>query len=269
MSDDKKIQFAAPPVTERVIGALATLDTDELLKRMESWKNIIKNSFPREEIATNWHMTIQEKDGIPLLDKARPVIQMIYRHWNNLDETKPSICLQTRPDGFFVNARREQNNMHSFEEVHTIFKEWLPRWADCFGVYKYDASILHYVNELSEDITPQFISKKGTLEIGKALNVFSRFGGGFSNLVLPYDCRVTMNMSDEPPTTMSLHVKGLEKPAGANPLIKVEIIVKTKRQTQRNDLKVMVDDCISSHEILINGFKGFFTEHALETFKAL
>lgn len=267
MSELGSKQYEEAPVIERVLGALVNVDANVLVKQMDKWREIVKKDFSREEITTDWKINIEEVNGFPLLGKTHSIMRLFYRHWRDSSTKQPVACLQSRPDGFFVNMRREPNDHHSFEEVFELFTKWLPIWSDCFEAQTVDGTILHYVNELSERITPQFISDGKSLMIGRALGVFSNFGDHFPNLIPPYDCKATMKIPHAPQTTISLHSKGLSKQNDATPVVHVEIIVKTLEPKRINQLQDLLVGCRGMHDILIDGFHNFFTKEALSSFK--
>lgn len=266
MSDLRVNKYEHPPVIERVLGALTKVDADMLVKQREKWREIVKNDFPREEITTEWKLNIQEVNGVPLIDKAHPIMRLFYRYWFDNAENKPVLCAQARPDGFFINIRREPDNTHSFDEIYEKFQKWLPQWAECFGVQSFDGTILHYVNELSEEITPQFISEDRAVMVGKALRVFGNFNEHFPNLIPPYDCRATMRIPEAPNTTLSIHSKGVNGQNKSAPVVRVEITVKTNEISRITDLSGLFSGCTKMHDILMDGFRDFFTAEAITSF---
>lgn len=263
------ISFRKPPVIERVVGGLCTPDANALASQMDRWTELVKERYPVVETVTNFEFNIAEKNGVPQLSSARPTIQIWHRHWRVNAKGEKMGCLQCRPDGFFVNIRRDSTGTHSFDELFREFQMWLPRWQETFSVAGFSGSRLLYVNELSEDVTPQFISSDRSLMIGKAIRVFANFvaPGPFGQLVLPYECRATIQLQEPPGATLTLHTKAAKQPEGKPPAVYVEIQVQGRAGEGILSLQKLLEQCTLYHTNLLSGFRSIFTDEALASFE--
>ena len=268
LNTQKCVIYKKAPVVERVIGAFCAPDPDLLTTRMEDWTLRIKALYPEVETVTNVTIQIDDKDGVPQLGAIKPTIQLWHLHWRLNKAGEKCACIQTRPDGFFVNIRRDSDGIHTFGEIFGEFQHWLPQWQETFSVSHFHGCQLHYVNELSEVVTPQFVSEDKSLLIGNAIRVFSSFvaPGPFGTLVLPYECQATLQLEGLPGATMHLHTKANKNEEGKPPVIIVEIRVQSRSSDQRIGLPNLIDQCKVYHDALLGGFRSVFTEEALKSF---
>ena len=170
----KRVIYKNPPVVERAVSVVGTIDPSVYEKNMPTWQGLVAEEFPIYEPFTEWRLDIkQQPDGPPVMNQEDAEVHVIHRFWKTNDAGRKVCCVQLREDQLTVNLLREGEDGHRFDDMATVLAKWLPKWVDHFGVNNLHGTRIEYVNVISSLITPQFIDKKGGIEIAKAFLVFS------------------------------------------------------------------------------------------------
>ncbi len=231
---------------------------------IERWKQKVIPEYPAEEPLIEWLVEMEEKDGVPLFDTLAPKLRITHR-----------FSKKSKADGFDWSIRcpigKFTMNMHShpgserrYGHLRKEFSKWLPLWMEHFGVERGEVLILGYINVLRRDITPQFFNNEGGLELDKVLRVFSSIPGKHESLVPPYDCRVTVNLGNEPARKLGIRVKDATTPENG---VAIKVTLDTMAQLSGDGGVSEILELLDwSHERIIERFEQVFTDEAKASF---
>lgn len=171
------------------------------------------------------------------------------------------------PDRLTLNLHAETGNPHDFEELYEAVKNWLPRWADHFGVTKFPSVQLDYVNLLGPATTPTFVDKNGGIRINRLLEVFGKIPGPHKTIIAPYDCKVGL-LIEPNRCVANIHVQGVRSKEGTLH-VRVDLQVLAKQPDPLAGIDQALSELHYIHEILLSQFLAIFTEEAKQSFKPL
>lgn len=257
-----------PPVVERVASVYAEVSEELFEERFDDWKALVEAEYPVYEPLKEWLILVEEKEGIPLLDSARPELHITPRF-----SRKPS------KEGYDWSIRcpvgQLTMNMHSktcdganrrFQHLRIEYEKWLPRWIEHFGVKEFKSMTLHYVNLLNHETVPKFFSPGGGLLLNKLLTMFSSVPGEHECIVQPYDCRVTVKLRDREDSTCLIQVSSMTG-REHDVAVKVDFVVQTPLTAAESDPRSVLDLLDWEHEHILNRFEAVFTPEVKASFK--
>ncbi len=257
-----------PPVVERVISVYAEVPEELFEERFDDWKTLVEAEYPVYEPLKEWLILVEEKEGIPLLDTARPELRITPRF-----SRKPS------KNGFDWSVRCAAGqltmNMHSgsgdgenrrYQHLRNEYEKWLPKWIEHFGVKKLTCLNLHYVNLLNHDTVPDFFSPDGGLLLNKLLTMFSSVPGEHECIIQPYDCKVAVKLRDRPDSTCLIQVSSMSE-LEHDVAVKVDFVVQTPLSLAETDARSVLALLDWEHEHILNRFEAVFTPEVKASFK--
>jgi uncharacterized protein (TIGR04255 family) len=237
-------------------------------ERIEKWKAIVTDAYPGVETITEWTLHIPTKDGVPdFASGIQPQISLRHRQWRESPAGHRVWCMQCLHDRLIFNVKREDDNLHSYQELKTEAAGWLRRWSEHFGIDSFTGVGLEYVNRLDAKLTPQFVVDSGkdvTILISQVFKLFTSIpvGVGQFNIVRPYDCNVNLQFKAPLPGTLAIGVKGVEK----GPLA-VQISLKfTTALPKEFDCDMAFIHLDTVHGVIKEAFRNLFTPEALASF---
>lgn len=256
--------YLHPPVIERAVTLRVPMKAEVFESRLEEWKELVRSEYPVDESLVEWLVQMKEKEGVPLFDTLEPTLKIT-----------PRFSRRSKAEGFDWGIRcpvgQFTMNMHSvpgsnrrYNNLRDEFARWLPRWMDHFGVDHANVLSMAYINDLSRDVTPQFFNERG-LELGRVIKVFSSVPGKHESLEPPYDCRVMVNLGQEPARKLLIRVNDF-RDAHRNLGIRVtfDAIAEIAGPTDHLQVLELLDWC---HERIIERFESVFTDEARKTFE--
>jgi hypothetical protein len=261
------VKYKKPPIVQRSFGIYSAIPSEIFHARFESLRREIEKAFPDYDPLTEWRLNVQVKEGVPLFDTMRPEMVITHRFWRRNERNERVWSVRFLPDRFVMNLHRETGNVHDFGDLFKEASNWLQKWINHFEVKTYEKITLQYVNRIGADTTPQFVdSEKGSIGIGKALELFGRIPGKQVSLTPPYDCQVGLSIDPEKRCSGSYRVVGIEK--GGKPAIRVDIVVWITKDEKRDlALPGVLEEMHFCHNVLIEHFEALFTAEAKKSFE--
>lgn len=258
----EKIRYKKPPITQRIIGVYHQISEDDFQKKLPSWIEKIRDAYPIQEPLAEWTLDIEQKGGIPLLKNLTPKASIIHLFWKQNMKGRHVHGMRIRPDRLVFHLNSQKDEPHDFDELLPEMEYWLPKWAEHFGVGKLSGVSAEYLNELSREVTPQFIDDKGALNLPRILTVFGTFSKRSASLIHPLQCQVRMVMDEKKPTFLDLRVYDDQKNA---PCVKVDFIV-TTYMAGGISLDQAVPELRIGHDLILEEFDCVFSEDAKQSF---
>lgn len=259
---DERVLYKKPPIVERIIGAYQDIPQDDFERKLPSWVEKIRHDFPVEQHISEWKIDIEDKNGVPFVKSLEPKARIIRLYWQKHKKNSRVIGMRIRPDRLVFHLCREENNPHEFSELLPYMEQWLPRWAEHFGITEINGITVEYYNVLDGNITPQFASQEG-IRVGDALTVFSNFPGAHQGITNPYDCKVRLILDMDTPRWLDFRVRADDRSAGA---VRVDFEVVTFPQQKRLSFSEAIAEIVAGHEVILRQFSCFFTEQARNSF---
>jgi len=259
-----RIRYRKPPITQRIIGVYRPMTLEDFEAKLPGWIERIKDEFPHPESFAEWFIDITQKEGIPLLKDAQPKARIIRLFWKRHPKGLKVFGMRLRPDRLVFHLRRAEDEPHGFEELYALMEKWLDRWAEHFGFGEVAGTSVEYVNLLDERLTPQFVPAQGGLQVGNALNIFTRIPGRYQNIAQPYDCKLRLVVDEKMPCFFDVRVRAHDE--GENPGVRVDFTVTTRAPGKAIELKTALREIAFGHEIMLEQFDCFFTDEAKLSF---
>src|SRR5262249_37797753 len=145
--------------------------------------------------------------------------------------------MQLWPDRVSFNIIGNRENARSYEELDSLWKQWLPVWASHFNVAEFNGVALEYVNLLSEDTLPTFV-QDATLRIGDVLTILNKLPGPRQNLLGPFDFQLNVDGKTDPPSQFLAHCLTTGMSPTKVPIIQLRFVARTYlEQDRRIELK--------------------------------
>ena len=230
---------------------------------MPSWAANIHPEYSVPVNQAEWQLEIEDKDGVPWVKSLTPKAKIIHLFWKKHHDNLHIRGMRLRPDRLVFHLKREKDNPHDFDELYPEMQKWLPKWAEHFGVPQIEMITVEYVNILDGNITPQFLQADGSLQIGKALKIFSQFPGDHKGLTYPYDCKVRLVLNDEKTRFMDLNVLADSRSRNA---VRFDIKVLINLSNKTANFQEALEEIKIGHEAIIKQFSCFFTDEAKTSF---
>lgn len=265
-----KLRYKKPPIVERVAtvtGNFSDSPVDLFFSRIESWKDIVRKEFPIHDPLTEWLLNVAERNGVPLFDEAEPEVQITHRFSRRNEHGQRLWSMRCPPDRLTLNLHAEDNIPHDFEELYGAVKDWLPRWADHFGVTTFSRVQLDYVNLLGPRTTPDFVARDGGIQVQRLLEVFGKIPGKHKSIIAPYDCKVGL-LIEPNRCAAHIHVHAVRSKEGTLH-VRVDLQVVAGHDVPLAGVNDALSELRYSHDVLIEQFLAIFTEEAKASFELL
>jgi len=129
--------------------------------------------------------------------------------------------------------------------------------------------LLHYVNLLRKDTTPNLFDENGALALGETLSVFAGVPGEHAHLEPPFDCKVGLRLNGVKDGKMRIHVVDASAETGNTAVaVRVHFFAEAGLDAGEGIDKalMLLDWC---HERIVERFELIFTEKAKRTFHSV
>lgn len=259
----ENIQYKKPPIVERILAVYHQIPQEEFEKRLPSWTEKIAATYPVPGHLSEWMIDIEDRDGVPFVKSLVPKARIIHLFWKRHPKNQHVFGMRLRPDRLVFHLLREADDPHKFEELLPEMQEWLPRWAQHFGVERVEGVTVEYVNVLDGNITPQFLDQAGDLKIGEALTLFEHFPGKYEGFSAPIDSRIRLVIDHRKPIYFDVRVRGDERSRNA---IRVDFNARIFPKAGPMALNQAIEELTLGHQVMLEQFACFFTKGAKASF---
>lgn len=255
-------RYKRPPLAERAISLGVSMDEEHFQRCLNSWNDVMRQSFPQSEIINQWEITISEKNGMPFIPKENQKITTKYRFWKGKTDNRDS-AVQVWRDRVAFNLLSRPGEPRTFEDLKSLFSEWCPKWANHFGVVKFSGITLEYVNIFSQTTMPKFYHGN-RIDVGNILTAFT-VPGPLKNLLPPFH----FEFNFDPPSSsipMKVHIK-LTSLRGKN--ISLRLIFKASSEEPKREIGLdnLWREVEFAHDLILVEFDAFFTDKAKLSFE--
>jgi len=264
-------KYKNPPIIERALVVHAELTEEKFRLAGEAWQALVKKDFPHGESVTEWQLAVTESNGMPVLDPAKQIMTVRQTFWKKADEKK-DVGMQLWPDKIAFNLIGSPGNPRHFEDLEKLTQLWLPKWTDHFCVTKFEGVSLQYVNLLSKDTLPGFVSS-GKLNVGKVLKLFNNVPGPLQTLLPPFDFQMNLNGDTDPASRLGVQCIAADQPVidrkEPEPVsLQLRFSATTYLDAKR---KIVLDEVMKEahlcHDLILKEFEAFFSDEAKATFE--
>jgi len=267
-------RYELPPVIERVAFLFAEMTDETFEMNRDSWKTHVKREFPFEDPLVQWRLNIKEEDGVPMLDQIHPELKITDRFYRKREDKGKEGQAKSDFD-FAMRSPQGRVELHmgswpgsprSFQTLRTECERWFGSWFKTFQLEKPTKVLLHYVNLLRKDVTPELFDENGALALGETLSVFAGVPGEHAHLEPPFDCKVGLRLNGVKDGKMRIHVVDASAETGNKAVaVRVHIFAEAGLETGEGVDKALklLDWC---HERIVERFELIFTEKAKRTF---
>ena len=259
--------YRRPPVIERVVTFRAEVSEELFEERFEDWKTLIAEEFPISQPLTEWVILVEDREGIPMLNSAKPELHIT-----------PRFSRRHSSEGFDWSIRCPLGqltvNMHScpdqgvdrrYSHLRREVARWLPRWLECFRVTRISQMSLHYVNRLNRLTVPQFIDDSNRLMLERIVSVFSSIPGEHECVMPPYECTANVKLGGREDASMLIELRGSGDRSG--PQVDLSLLASlglSAEPAHPESLLGLLDWC---HEQIVKRFEAVFTPEARKCFE--
>jgi len=266
LTDEQITIYRRPPIVERVITAYAPMDKEEYAAKADTWKSQAIQAFPFFNPTVEWDINIEEKDGVPVVAESGPTMRIHHWFFEHLKKERRGFVHQSDRDKegrakFGINLLRHGDKVYRFKDIEAKFREWLPRWADHFGIKSFSGVSLDYVNALNEQTVPEFC-RGGRLHIGEVFRLFSNIPGPHVTLIPPYDCRVNMLIDEKMPITGQIVVRSAETEG-----LRINMQMRSLSSQEKSiTADEVLAEVLALHRCMVTYFEASFTDAARKSF---
>ena len=255
-------KYRKPPIIERVISHGFSMPEEQFQPRLSSWSDVVRKAFPQSHIANNWEISIAEKNGIPYIPRESQKFTAKYQFWKGKKADRDR-GLQVWRDRVAFNLLSQPKNPRTYEELHGLYQEWLPAWADHFGVENVRGVTIEYVNILAPATVPKFC-KGGRINVGEILTAFVA-PGPLKNLVAPFTFEMNFDAHQKDfPLHLHTELKALPK---AEVALRLLFRASTEAAGREIALDALAREIDTAHCLIRDEFEAFFTDAAKATFE--
>lgn len=266
----KAVVYKRPPIIERVITAYAKMDQEDFNAKSDGWKSKAMHGFPFFVPRVEWDINVEEKDGVPVLSEGGPTMRIHHWFFEHAQKENRGFAQQSQREKsgivkFSINLLKDGDKSFRFRDVEAKFKDWLPKWAEHFGIKSFSGAALDYVNALNQQTVPEF-HRGGKLHIGEIFTIFSNIPGPHKTLVPPYDCQVNMLLDEEMPATGRIKVRNARKTDG---LIVEMQMRSTSQEPKEAPVDQVLKEVLALHRWMNLYFDAVFTDKAKKSFEPI
>ena len=272
MADDAQAARSPPPLLERVaVMRFQPFPVATFNQKADEWQAKIATEYGDRDVLQEWKLNIPEKNGIPDFASLQTDLILHRRFWKAAGE-KRAIAMQCRNGWVSFNVVNHEGNRHRYVDLKEEVSRCLPDWAQHFGVQHLSEYSLVYINRLCKRSTPQFFecsNGKETLHLNKVLTAFGQapFPG---TIVPPYTFTLNFQLGNDPGKVLKYSVTSVEKKSGpAEVMVDVRLEMTIKAGEHEDTPAHAVKYLDSCHETLLEAYKHFFTQDALQSFEEI
>lgn len=260
--------YRKPPVIERVASVYADVSEETFEERFDEWREIVVAEYPVYEPLKEWLILVEDKEGIPMLNTARPELRITPRFsrkssWDGFDWS-----IRCPPGQFTMNMHSQPGKgaERRYPHLRDEFGKWLPRWLDHFSISNLRHLSVHYVNHLNQATVPDFFTDPEHLLLEDLLSVFTTIPGEHESIIPPYRCTANLKLPDHPDSTLRIEVGSITEGAKL-PGVKVDLVVRAGLKDEPASAPGLLKLLDWAHERIIERFEAVFTERAKSSFQ--
>ncbi|MBL9159972.1 MAG: hypothetical protein JNJ70_20995 [Verrucomicrobiales bacterium] len=268
-------RYDSPPVIRRVAVLFGEMTGENFEASRAAWKSQVQPDFPFEDPLVQWRLNMEEEDGVPRLDKIQPELKITDRFYRKREDKGKEN--QAKPDfDFSMRCPLGRLELHmgswpgsqrSFSNLRGECERWFGAWSKTFRLEQPTKVLLHYVNLLRKDVTPELFDENGALALGETLSVFAGVPGEHAHLEPPFDCKVGLRLNGVKDGKMRIHVVDASAETGNSAVaIRVHLFAEAGLEPGEGVDKALtlLDWC---HERIVERFELIFTAKAKQSFQ--
>ncbi len=272
MADDAQAARSPPPLLERVaVMHFEPFPIATFNQKADEWQAKIATEYGDRDVLQEWKLNIPEKNGIPDFAALQTDLILHRRFWKAAGE-KRAIAMQCRNGWVSFNVVNHEGKRHRYVELTEEVSRCLPDWAQHFGVQHFSEYSLIYVNRLSKRSTPQFFDLANgneTLHLGNVLTAFGQapYPG---TIVPPYTYALNLQLDSNQSKVLNYTVNSVpNKSEPEEVMVDVRLGMKIKAGKHEDTPAHAVMHLDYCHEKLLDAYKRFFTQNALQSFEGI
>lgn len=259
--------YKRPPVVERVATLRVEMTEEDFEAKYDDWREIVQAEFPVDESLKEWLILVEEKEGIPLLNSARPELRITPRF--SLKPSTEHFDWSIRcPVGQFtmnMHSRSGHSSERRYQNLSASYEKWLRLWLSHFHVQKLQSLSLHYVNILNRETVPDFYQGNQFL-LDRVVSVFTKIPGEHEYLVPPYSSKVNVKLRDREDSILRIELETCGKP-GDDPAVKLDLVVESAIAEGPWSADGILELLDWQHDRILDRFEAVFTPEAKKCFQ--